>query len=134
MGFYADNRGEFVNIKMDELIVRLGATVRYGSAYSPWVNVINQKNYASSDITIKKLTEEKKVALTDSLVKASSFTHNTNINKIRYTPRQLATGKSCNLPGIMMGYDVLESISETEAVKGVMERILKTRLNSEKQG
>ena len=81
----------------------MGATVRYGSAYSPWVNVINEKNYASSDMTIKKLMEEKKVALTDSLVKATSWTHNTNINKIRYTPLQLATRKSCNLPGIIMG-------------------------------
>ena len=37
VGFYADNKGEFVNIKMDELFARLGVTIRYGHwpAYSP---------------------------------------------------------------------------------------------------
>jgi len=29
IGFYMDNGGKFVNIKMDELIVRLGVTIRY---------------------------------------------------------------------------------------------------------
>ena len=42
-GFFADNRGEFVNIKMDKLIARLGVTIRYGPAYSPWSNSINER-------------------------------------------------------------------------------------------
>ena len=41
LGFYADNGGEFMNIIMDKLMARLGATIRYGSAYSPWMNRIN---------------------------------------------------------------------------------------------
>ena len=80
VGFYADNGGEFVNVKMDELIARLGVTVRYGPAYSLWSNDINEINHASCDITIKKLMEEKKVMLNDSLVKAASWTHNINMN------------------------------------------------------
>ena len=40
LGFYADNGGEFVNVKMDKLMARLGLTVRYGSTYSPWLNRI----------------------------------------------------------------------------------------------
>ena len=40
LGFYADNGGEFVNVKMDKLMARLGVTVRYGSTYSPWLNRI----------------------------------------------------------------------------------------------
>ena len=64
MGFYADNGGEFVNIKMDKLIANLGITVRYGPAYSLWWNGINERNHASCDVTIRKLIEENKVALT----------------------------------------------------------------------
>ena len=94
MGFYADNGGEFLNIKMDELIAKLGITVRYGLAYSPWLIGINERNHASCDVTIRKLMEEKKVVLTDSLVKAAVWTHNTNIDKLGYTPLQLVTGKS----------------------------------------
>ena len=41
LGFYADNGGEFVNVKMDKLMARSGVTVRYGSTYSPWLNRIN---------------------------------------------------------------------------------------------
>ena len=42
MGFYADNGKEFVNMKMDEPTTRLGVTVKYSSAYSPWSNGITQ--------------------------------------------------------------------------------------------
>ena len=38
VGFYANNGEEFVNVKVDELMARLGVTVRYGPAYSPWFN------------------------------------------------------------------------------------------------
>ena len=36
MGSYVDDGREFVNIKMDELKAKLGITVRYRSAFSPW--------------------------------------------------------------------------------------------------
>ena len=42
VGFYIDNRGEFVNVKMNKLIARLGITTKYGPAYSPWSNGINE--------------------------------------------------------------------------------------------
>ena len=111
-------------MKMDELIARLGITVRYGPAYSPWFNGINERNHARFDITIKKLMEEKKVMLNDTLVKAASWAHNTNINKLGYLQR--VTGKSCNLPGLILGSEASQSVSDTEAVQKVMERILKT--------
>ena len=44
--------------------------------------------------------EEKKTALTGSLVKAAAWTHNTSVNKPGYSPLQLVTGKSVNLPGL----------------------------------
>ena len=43
--------------------------------------------------------EDRKVALTDSLVKAAAWTHNTNVNRLGYTPMQLVMGKLCNLLG-----------------------------------
>merc|ERR1712243_67090 len=54
VGYYADNGTEFKNVKMDELISKLGISINYGPAYSPWSNGINERNHASCDITIKK--------------------------------------------------------------------------------
>lgn len=54
-GFFADNGREFANIKLDELTSKLGITVKFGPAYSPWSNDINERNHASADLTIKKL-------------------------------------------------------------------------------
>ena len=71
-GFFAYNGGEFSNIKLDELTTKLGLTVKFGPVYSPWSNELNERNHASADLTIKKLLEEKKIALNDSLVKAAA--------------------------------------------------------------
>ena len=80
-GFFADNGGEFANIKLEELTHKLGLTVRFGPSYSPWSNGINKRNHASADITIKKLMHKYKTPLTDLLVKAAAWTHNTSVNK-----------------------------------------------------
>ena len=52
IGYYADNGREFKNIKMDELVSKLGISISYGPAYSPWSNGINERNHASCDITV----------------------------------------------------------------------------------
>merc|ERR1712101_24832 len=75
-GFFADNGGEFSSMKLDEPTSKLGLTVKFGPAYSPWSNGLNERNHASADLTIKKLLEEKKIALNDSLVKAAAWTPN----------------------------------------------------------
>ena len=56
-GFFADNRREFANVKLDELACKLGITARFKPAYSPWSNGINERNHASADLTIKKMME-----------------------------------------------------------------------------
>ena len=71
-GFFADNDSEFSNVKLNELTSKLGLSVKFGLAYSPWSNGLNERNHASTDLTIKKLIEEKKVPLSNSLVKAAS--------------------------------------------------------------
>merc|ERR1712089_17717 len=95
LGFYADNGGEFSNVKLDELTSKLGLTVKFGPAYSPWSDGINERNHASTNIPIKKLMKEQKVPLSDSLVKAAAWTHNTSINKLKYSPLRACNRKGC---------------------------------------
>ena len=72
--------------------------------------------------------ENRKVALTDSLVNSAAWTHNTNINRLGYTPLQLVIGKLCSLPDLMMGNEATESVSDMEAVQKVRERKLKNQV------
>ena len=90
--------------------------MQFEPAYSPWSNGINERNHASADLTIKKLMEEKKTTMTDSLIKAAAWTHNTSVNKLGYSPLQLVTGKSVTLPGLTMGNDTTESMTDCKAV------------------
>ena len=72
IGFFADNIGEFSNIKLDELTSKLGRTVKFGPAYSPWSNGVNEWNHALDDLTIKKQMAEQIPPLKDSLVNADT--------------------------------------------------------------
>merc|ERR1711889_24350 len=125
VGFYADNSTEFKNVKMDELISKLGISISYGPTYSPWSNGINERNHASCDLTIKKLMEDKKIGLTDILVKTAAWTHNTNVNKAGFSPLTLVTGKAVSIPGLTMGTEGSESLTDAEAVNKIMETIHK---------
>ena len=90
---FADNGEEFANLKLDELTSKLGLTVKFGPAFSPWSNGINERNHASADITIRKLIDEKKVPLSHSLVKVAAWTHHTWMNKLGYCSLNLSQGK-----------------------------------------
>ena len=127
-GYWADNGGEFANVKMDELCSKLNLRIKFGPSYSPWSNGINERNHASADITIKKLLSESGsgLKLNDDLVNAAAWTHNSNINKLGFSPLQLATGKAVSLPGLTMGNIATESVSDAECVKRIMERLSKT--------
>ena len=91
-------------------------TVSFGLSYSPWRNGINEQNHASANITIKKLMEEQKTPLTDSLVKAASWCYNTSINKLGFSPLQHVTGKAVTLPGLMTGIMATKSMTDAKAV------------------
>merc|ERR1712002_1394481 len=112
VGYYTDNGTEFKNIKMEELISKLGISISYGPAYSPWSNGINERNHASVDATIKKLMQERKRELDDTLIKTAAWTHNTNVNKLGYSPLTLVTGKAVSIPGITMGSEGTESLTD----------------------
>ena len=100
--------------------------MKFGPAYSPWSNGFNERNHTSADLIIKKLMKEKKTALTDSLVKAAVWTHNTSINKLGYSPLQLVTSKSVTLPGLTTGNVSTESMTDCEAIQRTIETLNKT--------
>ena len=50
IGYYADNGTEFRSVKMDELVSKLGISIHYGPAYSPWSNGVNEHNNASCEV------------------------------------------------------------------------------------
>ena len=125
----ADNEGEFAIMKLDELTSKLGLTLRFGPTYSPWSKGLNERYHASTDLDMKTLLEEKKTPLSDSLVKAAAWTHNTSVNKLGYTPLQLVTGKSVTLPGLTTGNESTESMSDCEAVQRTLETL--NRITSE---
>lgn len=99
VGFFADNGGKCANIKVDELMSKLGLMVKFGRAYSPWNNRINEWNHASMDVMIKKLMEENKTPLNNPIVKAAAWKHNTSINKLGFSPLQLVMGKVVTITG-----------------------------------
>merc|ERR1711873_247772 len=121
MGSSGINGREFKNVKMDELVSKLGVNIRYGPAYSPWSNGTNERNHASCDTTVKKILEDSKDKLTDAVMKTAAFTHNTNVNKAGFSPLQLVTGKAANIPGLTMGNEGSESLTDAEAVNNIME-------------
>ena len=65
--------------------------------------------------------EDKKTGLTDALVKTAAWTHNSNVNKVGFSPLQLVTGKAANIPGLTMGNEGSESLTDAEAVNRIME-------------
>ena len=70
--------------------------------------------------------KEKKTALSDYLVKATAWTQNTSINKLGHFPLQLDTGKSLALPGLTIGNESTESMTDCEAVHRTMENLNRT--------
>ena len=69
--------------------------------------------------------EEHKVSLSDSLVKAAAWTHNTSVNKLGYSPLQLVTGQAVMIPGLTTGNEATESMTDSEAVRRTMENLMK---------
>ena len=97
--------------------------MNYDPAYSPWSNDIDRKNHASCDITIKKLMDDKKVELTDILMKTAAWTHNTNVNKAGFSPLTLVTGKAVDIPGLTKETEGRDGLIDAEKINKTMETI-----------
>ena len=126
VGFVAENGREFANVKLDKLTSKLGLMVKFGPTYSLWSNGLNERNHASADITIRKMMEDKKMPLTDSLVKAAAWTHNKSVNKLGFSPLQLVTGKAVSIPGMTTGNVASKSMTDSKAVQRTMETLSRT--------
>ena len=103
VGFWCDNGGEFLNAKMEEFVNKLGLKISFTPSYSPWSNGINERNHYSCDVIVKKIMEEDRKIVLQEAVTMASWTHNTNINTLGYSPLQLMTGKSIVLAGLTSG-------------------------------
>ena len=122
LGFYADNGPEFKNEKMYELTNKLNLKISFGPPYFPWCNAINERNHYSADIAVSKILESESKKDLQTALNLASWTHNTNVNKLGYSPLHLVTGKSVVFPGISVGNPATDSMSENEAVRRIVER------------
>jgi len=52
----------------------------------------------------------------------TAMTHNSNVNKLGFTPLQLVTDKNIVFPGITTGNTATESMYDDEMVRAIMER------------
>jgi len=57
-GLFMDNGGEFRNSKLKELASKLGISLKFTAAHSPWSNGKNERNHFTCDQVIDKLMEE----------------------------------------------------------------------------
>ena len=102
---------------MTELAAKSGFSVKFGPAHSPWANGINERNHATADRIVQKIMDtDPEVKLKDAVAMAA-WTHNSNVNKLGYSPLQLVTGKAVKIPGVTMGNEVTDSQFDSEVVK-----------------
>ena len=121
-GFWADNGGEFQNKEMDELANKAGFKIRFGPAYSPWSNGLNERNHYSADVVVKKVMEQDAKMKLEQAVDMAAWTHNTNVNRLGFNPLSLVTGKAVMFPGVTMGDLATDSMYDSETVRKIMER------------
>lgn len=102
-GFYSDNGGEFNNWELAELSKNLNFNISCSASYSPWQNGMNERNHAVCDIIVKKLRSTRTDIDLDTAVAMAQWCHNTNLNRLGYTPLFLLTGSSVVLPTFTNG-------------------------------
>ena len=127
-GFWADNGGEFRNDTMAEFVEKCSLTLKFGPSHSPWSNGINERNHGICDIIVKKALEHDKSLSLQEAVNIAAWSHNTNVNKLGYSPMQLQLGKAVVLPGFTEGNIVTESDFDSELV----EKLIRNKKNAVK--
>ena len=107
---------------MEEFVNKLGLRIEFTPSFSPWSNGVNKRNHYSCDVIVKKVMEQDRSIVLQEAVNLASWTHNTNINVLGYSPLQLVTGKNITLPGLTSGNLATESLYDDEAVRQIMAR------------
>ena len=62
--------------------------------FSPWSNVINERNHFSVDVIVRKIMNDDAKIVLQNAVNMAIWTYNMNELVSGYTPIQLMTGKS----------------------------------------
>ena len=59
-GFYADNGGVFYNFKMEEFVSKFQIKIEFSQSYLPWSNGLNERNYYSANVLVRKWMDKDK--------------------------------------------------------------------------
>ena len=116
-------QGKLLNNKKAETIVNA-----INECWNLAFGIPGTRYYADNGTEFKKMKmemEDKNIGLTDVLVKTAAWTHNTNVNRAGYSPLTLVTGKAVSIPGLTMGNEGRESMTDAEVVRKIMETIHK---------
>ena len=100
----------------------MNVKISFGPPYSPWGNSINKRNHYSANVVVSKVLEDNPKTSLQTAVNLASWTHNTNINKLGYSPLHLVTGNSIIFPGIVTENISTDSLSENESIRRIIER------------
>ena len=71
---------------------------------------------------VKKIMEEDINKTLQEAVSMASWTHNTNVNVLGFSPLQLVTGKNVLYPELVTGNGATYSLYNDEMVRKIMER------------
>ena len=99
---------------MTEMAAKAGFLVKFGPATSPCANGINECNHATADKIVQKIIDLDLTITLEQAVAMAAWTHNSNVNKLGYSPLQLVTGKAVNIPGLTMGDEATDSQFDSE--------------------
>ena len=83
---------------------------------------MNERNHYSCDVIVKKAMEKDKNLRLQTEINMASWTHNTNVNVLGFSPLHLVAGKSIVLPGLNNGNVATDSEYDDEAIRKIMER------------
>merc|ERR1712080_190271 len=111
---------EFQNETMIEFVEKCNLTLRFGPSYSPWSNGLNERNHATCDAIVNKALESDKSLTLQEAVHLAAWSHNTNTNKLGYSPMQLQLGKAIVIPGFTEGTIVTGSDFDS----GLVEKLI----------
>ena len=103
-------------MKMEEFVNKLGLKIEFEPAFSPWSNGVNERNHYSCNVIVKKIMEEDRKISLQEAVNMASWTHNTNVNVLGYTPLQLVTSKNVVFPGMTTGTPATDSLYDDDRV------------------
>ena len=99
--FYTDNRGEFANKELVELLENLGIEFNATAAESSFSNGINERHHAVIKTILNKIRHDYPLADINVLVSYAIFAKNCLVDNRGFTPHQRVYGRSPNKPSIL---------------------------------